>query len=38
MALIKLERRVAMPEIMDAVAMQTGEGTDAPVEFVQPGG
>src|SRR5262249_32934846 len=38
MVLVKLDRRVAMPEIMEAIALQTCEDTDASMELVEPGG
>ena len=38
MVLVELDRRVAMPEIMEAIALQPCEATDTPVQFVEPGG
>ena len=36
MILIELDRRVAMAEIVDAVPLQPSEGTDTPVELIEP--
>jgi hypothetical protein len=38
MVFVELYRRVTLSEIMEAIALQLGEGTDTPVELGEPGG